>query len=599
MIPTIDLSLSNLVFPLAQVSDNWMRSWLQPIWFLGIGIAMGLAALFLAILLFKALSLTAWSNLSKSPTGHVVALLLTAGISAGVIYKMWPAISDAGVQEDMRITGEPVMTSIAIALLCAIVGWSIVFCSNKNASRSTLDTLTEGAAGYIGITALILVFFSAALWALGGRLANPILENPVGALKSLPDVFTAGYKNIPVKLDPIPQSGDAPFVEIPMPEDFSVVSRFRLKSSTTVILADASEPSKVFKPPYRLAAGDETLQWSWAQPITDLPLTTGAGTKTYAQNTEVDPAEITIEYVTAPAVPQAAGLVAIAIGVFLFGLAILLQSAVAPRVSAVALATIKNELGQPLFTTLMLLGSVLILLFVFLSFNTFGEDIKLLKDCGITIIMLIAAFQGVWSASSSVSEEIEGRTALTVLSKPIQRRSFVIGKFMGLFWLLALMFVVLGALELVAVAYKPLYDAKESSLDMPTWQICYTEMWKTLPGLLMGFMQAVLLTAVSVALATRLPLLANLSICFAIYLIGNLSTSIVSSTAETFAIVEFIAQLVATVIPILEHFQMQSAIDADKTISGSLLSGNLIYCLLYVMLAMFLALILFEDRDLA
>jgi ABC-type transport system involved in multi-copper enzyme maturation permease subunit len=213
--------------------------------------------------------------------------------------------------------------------------------------------------------------------------------------------------------------------------------------------------------------------------------------------------------------------------------------------------------------------------------------------------MLLAAFQGVWSASSSVSDEIEGRTALTVLSKPIQRRSFVIGKFMGLFWILALMFIVLGTFELIAVSYKPLYDARESSTDMPQWQVCYTEILKTIPGLLMGFMQAVLLTAVSVALATRLPLLANLSICFAIYLIGNLSTSIVSSTVGTFPIVEFVAQLVATIIPILEHFQMQSAIDADKTISASLLSGNLIYCLLYVMLAMFLALILFEDRDLA
>jgi len=277
----------------------------------------------------------------------------------------------------------------------------------------------------------------------------------------------------------------------------------------------------------------------------------------------------------------------------------LLQSAVAPRVSAVSLATAKNELGQPLFLVLMSLGAVLILLYEFLSFNTFGEDIKLLKDCGITTIMLLAAFQGVWSASSSISEEIEGRTALTVLSKPIQRRSFVTGKFMGLFWVLALMFVVLGIFLLVAVAYKPIYEARESSIDAPIWQVCHAEMLQTIPGLAMGFMQAILLTAVSVALATRLPLLANLSVCFVIYLVGNLTTSIVSSAVGQFAIVEFIAQLIATVIPILEHFQLQSAIDADRPITMSLLSGNLIYCLLYIMLAMFLALLLFEDRDLA
>jgi ABC-type transport system involved in multi-copper enzyme maturation permease subunit len=277
----------------------------------------------------------------------------------------------------------------------------------------------------------------------------------------------------------------------------------------------------------------------------------------------------------------------------------LLQQAVAPRVSAVSHATLKNELAQPLFLVLMLLGTFVILLFVFLPFNTFGEDIKLLKDCGITSIMLLAAFQGIWSASSSISEEIEGKTALTVLSKPIHRRSFIIGKFMGIFWVICLMFVVLGLIEMFAVAYKPLYEAREASQDDPVWQLCHLEMFSTVPGLAMALMQAVVLTAISVALATRLPQLANLAVCFAIYIVGNLTTSLVSSTQEGFEIVKFVAQLVATIIPILEHFSMQAAIDSGNSITFSLLSGSLIYCLLYVLLSMFLALLMFEDRDLA
>jgi len=170
---------------------------------------------------------------------------------------------------------------------------------------------------------------------------------------------------------------------------------------------------------------------------------------------------------------------------------------------------------------------------------------------------------------------------------------------MGIFWLLMLMFVVLGTLELTAVAYKPIYDARETSETMATWQECHLEMTRTIPGLTMAFMQSVVLMAVSVALATRLPQLANLAICFAIYVVGNLTTSLVSSTQDGFEIVKFVSSLVATIIPILEHFSLQAAIDAGTPITMSLLSGNLIYCLLYVMLAMFLALLLFEDRDLA
>jgi ABC-type transport system involved in multi-copper enzyme maturation permease subunit len=507
----------------------------------------------------------------------------------------WLAPASAWGNEALQ---EPLLIKTAVVLLCAIVGWAIVFCSGKTAARSAWDVLTEGASGYIGSAGLIVVALGGLIWLAGG-IVLPIVDNPVGALRSIPAVFSSGEQpKIVIPLEARPTDGDAPFVELNMPVDFSLVNQFKMTSDTTVVLGDAAEAVDFSRAPYRLAAG-ESIEWSAFQPLSDLPFAHEPGTAVYAQNQEIEPTNITIEYSTAPPVRQASSLVVIGLATFLVGLAMLLQSAVAPRVSAVALATAKNELGQPLFLVLMSLGTVLILLYEFLSFNTFGEDIKLLKDCGITTIMLLAAFQGVWSASSSISEEIEGRTALTVLSKPIQRRSFVTGKFMGLFWVLALMFFVLGVMLLVAVAYKPIYDAKESSLDTPIWQVCHAELMQTIPGLAMGFMQAILLTAVSVALATRLPLLANLSICFAIYLIGNLTTSIVSSAVGQFAIVEFIAQLIATVIPILEHFQLQSAIDADRPITMSLLSGNLIYCLLYIMLAMFLALLLFEDRDLA
>jgi hypothetical protein len=44
---------------------------------------------------------------------------------------------------------------------------------------------------------------------------------------------------------------------------------------------------------------------------------------------------------------------------------------------------------------------------------------------------------------------------------------------------------------------------------------------------------------------------------------------------------------------------MQAAIDANNAIPFSLLCGNLVYTGLYVALSMFIALLFFEDRDLA
>jgi ABC-type transport system involved in multi-copper enzyme maturation permease subunit len=239
-------------------------------------------------------------------------------------------------------------------------------------------------------------------------------------------------------------------------------------------------------------------------------------------------------------------------------------------------------------------------LFVWIPYNTFGEDIKMLKDAGLTLIMILGIIEAIWAASTSVAEEIEGRTALTVLSKPIGRRSFIGGKFLGIVWTVALLFVVLGLWLLIWVAFKQIYDARESSrVDTVNWQICFMEMSHTVPGLLLAFMEAVVLAALSVAISTRLPLLANFVICFAIYLLGHLTPLIVQSSMGQFEVVQFFGQLIATVFPVLVHFNIQAAVAAGVLVPYEYLFWALVYCLIYSAIAMLLALVLFEERDLA
>jgi ABC-type transport system involved in multi-copper enzyme maturation permease subunit len=585
--PGLASHFSSLTLLAVGPNDSWLTKWLTPVWFLSVGLALGLIAIGVFIVLTRMLSrIPIWERLSHSLAGHVVAALITAAIAGSSFYFLIYRVQD----NSELVETEKLMLGIAMTLLSAIVGWAVVFCCSKQAATDAIATLSEGVSGYLMLTTFVVVLI--------GLISTAVVEKPLNAFASLPELFQTGSNTFTRTVEGSLKGADAEFVPVEVKVNPELVDSIEIKTNRIIVLADAVSPLEFIKAPRQMDA-DETISWSRAQKAGGSPIPFGEEQKLYIQNREVDPAAIEFTIVTRPAVPEANTFLLIGLGVFLVGLAILLQQAVAPRVSAVALATVKNELAQPLFLVMMLLGVVAIMLFVFLPFNTFGEDIKLLKDCGITTIMLLAAFQGIWSASSSISEEIEGRTALTVLSKPIQRRSFVIGKFLGIFWILFLMFTVLGAFELGAVAYKPIYDAREASTSDLIWQMCHIEMITTLPGLAMAFMQSLVLSAISVALATRLPQLANLSVCFAIYVIGNLTTSLVSSTQEGFEIVRFVAELVATIIPILEHFSMQAAIDAGNPITMSLLSGSLVYCLLYVLLAMFLALLLFEDRDLA
>jgi ABC-type transport system involved in multi-copper enzyme maturation permease subunit len=272
---------------------------------------------------------------------------------------------------------------------------------------------------------------------------------------------------------------------------------------------------------------------------------------------------------------------------------------IVPKVAAIAGTTAKEGLTQPLFYLLLAVGIFALLAFPFIPYNTFGEDVKVLKDEGMTLIMLLAIVLALWTASVSIAEEIEGRTALTVLSKPIGRRQFIVGKFLGILGPVAILFIVLGAVFLASVSYKVSYDARETSNPDPSWHDCAQEMEKTAPGLVLAFMETVVLTSISVAISTRLPMLPNLIICASIYVLGHVVPMLLNSAMRQFEIVAFVARLFSTVLPVLDDFNVQAAISTGQKVPLVYLAWNGVYCVVYSSVAMLVALLLFEDRDLA
>ena len=271
----------------------------------------------------------------------------------------------------------------------------------------------------------------------------------------------------------------------------------------------------------------------------------------------------------------------------------------APKLAAIAGTTAKETFSQPLFYVILAIGLFLLCLFPFVPYDTFGEDVKVIKDEGVTLIMVLAVILAVWTASSSIADEIEGRTALTLLSKPIARWQFILGKFLGILGPVAILFIVLGVVFLGSVSYKVVFDAREMSQLSPTWRQCADEVLQITPGLVLSFMQAIVLASISVAIATRLPMVPNLVICFSIYVLGHLAPLVLNSSARQIDPVNFMARLFATVLPVLDHFNITAAVSTGQTVPLVYLAWAAGYCVLYSSMAMVLALLLFEDRDLA
>ncbi len=272
---------------------------------------------------------------------------------------------------------------------------------------------------------------------------------------------------------------------------------------------------------------------------------------------------------------------------------------IVPKVAAIARTTAKEALSQPLFYVILAIGVFAIIVFPFVPYNTFGEDVKVVKDEGLTLIMVLSVILALWTASVTIADELDGRTALTLRSKPISRRQFILGKFLGIIGPVAILFIVLGTLFLTSVSYKVVYDARETANPEPTWQECSEEMLQIVPGLGLAFMETVVLTSISVAISTRLPMLANLLICASIYVLGHLVPMLVKSSVGQLEYVPFVANFLAAALPVLDHFNIYGAISTGRDVPLDYLGLAAVYCVLYSSVAMLVALLLFEDRDLA
>ena len=267
--------------------------------------------------------------------------------------------------------------------------------------------------------------------------------------------------------------------------------------------------------------------------------------------------------------------------------------------SAIAGNTAQSVMKQPIFSILLIFGLMAILIFPWVPYNTLGEDVKIMKSQGLTVIKVLGILLAVWSAGTAISEEIEEKTALTLLSKPISRRQLIIGKFLGIILGVSIFFTVLSTVFMPTCAMKVVHDAREQCQTEPETAACLASMATTVPGLALSFMEIVMMTAVTVALSTRLPMVPNLTLCTTIYALGHLIPLMVKSSIGQFQIVGFVGNLLSAILPVLTYFSLETTAGGGGAISLSYLMGAAAYCFLYSLVALCVALILFEDRDLA
>jgi ABC-type Na+ efflux pump permease subunit len=131
------------------------------------------------------------------------------------------------------------------------------------------------------------------------------------------------------------------------------------------------------------------------------------------------------------------------------------------RILTISRATLTEAVRQKVLNVLLIFALVLVGCSVFFSnLGTSGFDstglcdaqIKWVKDCGLGAIEWFGFFIALLSTAQLIPQELHNRTIYSILSKPVRRSEFLLGKFFGVVLLLALC-VALMSLAFAAALY--------------------------------------------------------------------------------------------------------------------------------------------------
>ena len=569
-------------------------NWLTPVWLYSLGISIGfILAILMLVKIAVGRRIPGLNKIHDNLTSRVIAGVGLAIVYLGIFlgFSYWYAGADDFFEH------LPVLALVLtpISLIIGFGAWALI---SKKQIGETSSVFREGFLGWLNWFCVAAVVFAVGGYFLaqanGFGILNPV-ESPDDLIDSLARLPFAGTVDETFVISPTtegkPQS-------IAIDFDGAELKTVAYRSNKKVLLMADETPTsatgiwdlRTVPELTRIYQGGPGAGMIPASPVKQL----------YVANLSDSDAELNLVVQTGPIYSEVAIVPVLALCTLAIYTLYLCLSALFPKVFAVAHSTFKTEISQPVYLLAFLIGFFFTVGSIFIPYNTFGEDIKMYKDSGLTLLRVLAIFVAIWAASKSVAAEIEGRTALTVLSKPVGRRQFIFGKFSGISLALGLFFVVLGFWLMIWVAYKPLYDYRESSKGLAEWVICYKESVHMLPGLFLCFLEAVLFVAISVAISTRMGILPNFLICFSIYVLGHLTPLLVqSSSVATLPTVSVFANLIAIVFPVLNHFDVQAAVNTNAQVPLVYLGWSMIYTAIYGTMTMLFALVMFEDRDLA
>jgi len=254
--------------------------------------------------------------------------------------------------------------------------------------------------------------------------------------------------------------------------------------------------------------------------------------------------------------------------------------------AAIAGATFGEAVRKRVLMVILLAALVIILISpAFEPFAGRGQR-TLVLSFGFGIIQLAGTFIAIILCTGLIPNEIERRTIYTILSKPVQRWQFVLGKLMGAIGTLAFIYAMMGLVFLLV-----------TRLSLGAFEP------QVIKGIVMFFFQSSLLASVTLFFSTFVSPLVNYFLSAGVFLMGNLMSTFLETiqrNPEVTPLTRIPMQILTIILPNFANFNIQNPIiNPEQVLTDEVayFIQTIAYAIVYMALLLVGSILIFNQRE--
>jgi ABC-type transport system involved in multi-copper enzyme maturation permease subunit len=243
--------------------------------------------------------------------------------------------------------------------------------------------------------------------------------------------------------------------------------------------------------------------------------------------------------------------------------------------------TFRESIRDRLVPAVLIFGAMLVATSVLLAPLTLGEHGRVVRDLGLSTINFFALLLIVMVGTGMVYREVERKTIHTILTLPVPRSHFLLGKFFGMYGTVLLSIAALGTMYVgVATLFGGGYR------------------FDLVVAVAMVAMEAFIMTAIAVFFsAVASPVLSAVFTLF-LWIAGNLASDLklLAKQLESPGI-DRLMDVIYVLLPSLHNFHVRNNLLNDVPVSPGQIGWCFAYAVLYAAGVMAVTIVAFGRKD--